>query len=409
MPMPPPPSLAESPARPRPADTGRFWKGIAIALGAVMLLGGWLVYRSLSRVPAEVFTVVRSTATAAVYGTVKIQASVTREIRAQNTGYIKFADGIFSGVGSVGFIVKKDQVLATIADEATTRTLKQAQTELTASLDRQKLGPPSTQLLRTAQDNLDRLETLQRNSVPAAELERVRAEVKRLTSAVEAERVDLQRSVDVLTSNVAGLEEQLRKTEIRSPMDGIITTVNPADGDLVINNNVLFVVATRETYVEGQVNEEDVGEIKDGMRADVRLYSYSLREFTAKVSTVLPSTDPNSQRYTVVLYLDNPPENLRAGMTGEMNIIIARRENAVVIPGRALMIDQAFIVEDGVIKMRTLKTGYRGLETVEILAGINEGDQVVVSDQDTFRPGQRVRPVTVNSVKKTAGVAPRRE
>lgn len=405
--MSPSPTPAQPPARSRPGDAGRFWKGIALALAAVVLLGGWLVYRSLSRVPAEVFTVVRSTATAAVYGTVKIQAAVTREIRAQNTGYLKFSEGIFSGVSSVGFVVKKDQVLATIADEITTRALKQAQTERVASLERQKLGPPSTQLLITAQDNLNRLETLQRNSVPAAELERVRAELKRLTATVEAERVDLQRSVDVLQGNVAGLEEQLRKTEIRAPMDGIITTVNPADGDLVINNNVLFVVTTRETYVEGQVNEEDVGEIKDGMRADVRLYSYSQREFTAKVSTVLPSTDANSQRYTVVLYLDTPPENLRAGMTGEMNIIIARRENALVIPSRALMIDQGFIVEDGVIKMRTLKTGYRGLETVEILEGINEGDLVVVSDQDTFRPGQRVRPVTVNSVKK-ATAAPRR-
>lgn len=384
-----------------PDDAGRFWKWIAILLGAIVLVGGWLVYRSLSRLPAEVFTVVRSTATAAVYGTVKIQAAVTREIRAQNTGYIKFAEGILSGVSSVGFTAKKDQVLATITDEATARALKQAQTELAAALDRQKLGPPSTQLLGTAKDNLNRLETLQRNSVPEAELERARSELRRLTAAVEAERVDLQRSVDVLKGTATGLEEQLRKAEIRSPMDGIITTVNPADGDLVINNAVLFAVATRETYVEGQVNEEDVGEIKDGMRADVRLYSYSQREFTAKVSTVLPSTDPNSQRYTVVLYLDNPPENLRAGMTGEMNIIIARRENALVIPGRALMIDQAFIVEDGVIKMRTVKIGYRGLETVEVLAGVNEGDQVVASDQDTFRPGQRVRAVTVNSVQKT--------
>jgi RND family efflux transporter MFP subunit len=383
-----------------PDATRPFWKGLAIALVVVVLIGGWLVYRSLSRVPAEVFTVVRTTATASVYGTVKIQAAVTREVRSQNIGYVKFAEGIFSGVGSVGFAVTKDQVLATIADEATTRALKQAQTELAASSERQKLGPPSTQLLRTAKDALDRISTLQANSVPAADLERARGEVKRLTSVVEAERVDLQRSEDVLKSTVSGLEEQLRKTEIRSPMDGLITTINPADGDLVLNNAVLFVVATRDTYVEGQVNEEDVGEIKDGMHADVRLYSYSQREFTAKVSTVLPSTDPNSQRYTVVLYLDRPPENLRAGMTGEMNIIIARRENALVIPSRALMTDQAFIVEDGVIKMRTLKIGYRGLETVEIVNGLNEGDQVVVSDQDTFRPGQRVRPVTVNSVKK---------
>ncbi len=385
-----------------PAAASPIWKAVALALAAVVVFGGWLVYRSLSRVPVEVFTVVRNTATASVYGTVKIQAAVTREVRSQNTGYIKFAEGILSGVSSVGYSVKKDQVLATIADEATSRALKQAQTELAATSERKKLGPPSTQLLRTARDNLDRLLTLKPNAVPAADLEKAQAEVKRLTSAVEAERVDLQRSEDVLASSVSGLEDQLRKTEIRSPMDGIITTVNPADGDLVFNNAVLFVVATRDTYVEGQVNEEDVGEIKDGMHADVRLYSYSQREFSARVSTVLPSTDPNSQRYTVVLYLDQPPENLRAGMTGEMNIIIARRENALVVPSRALMTDQAFIVEDGVIKMRSLKTGFRGLETVEIVNGLNEGDQVVVSDQDTFRPGQRVRPVTVNSVKKPA-------
>ena len=66
------------------------------------------------------------------------------------------------------------------------------------------------------------------------------------------------------------------------------------------------------------------------------------------------------------------------------------------------MTDQAFIAEDGVIKMRSLKLGYRGLETVEVVNGLNEGDQVVVSDQESFRPGQRVRPITVNSVKKPA-------
>ena len=398
----PRPTKRESVADLLPDAASPIWKLLAIGLAVIVLIGGWLVYRSLSRVPAEVFTVVRSTATASVYGTVKIQASVTREVRAQNTGYIKFAEGIFSGVSSVGFAVTQNQVLATISDEATTRSLKQAKTELAAATERNKLGPPSTQLLRTAKDGLDRLLTLKPNAVPAAEIEKTQGEVKRLTAAVEAERVDLQRSVDVLNTTVTGLEEQLRKTEIRSPMEGILTTVNPADGDLVFTNNVLFVVATRETYVEGQVNEEDVGEIKDGMRADVRLYSYSQREFTARVSTVLPSTDPNSQRYTVVLYLDDPPENLRAGMTGEMNIIIARRENALVIPTRALMTDQVFIVEDGVIKMRSLKVGYRGLETVEIVNGLSEGDEVVVSDQEGFRPGQRVRPITVNSVKKPA-------
>ncbi len=376
---------------------------MALALAAAVLLGGFLMWRSLGRSVAEVYSVTKGTATAAVYGTVKIQSAVTREVRAQNTGIIKFAEGIASGVVSIGSGVKRDQVLAVITDETTAKALRSAQTELTTAEERLKVGPPSAQPLRTAQDNLARMKTLRANTIPAAELEKMEAEVKRVTDEVRFQKLELQKAVDIGQVNVSSLQDQVKKTELRSPMDGILNAIAPADGDTVFANNLLFTVATRETYVDGQVNEEDVGEIRDGMKADVRLYSYSQREFTAKVSTVLPSTDATSQRYSVLLYLDNPPENLRSGMTGEMNIIIARRENTLVVPSRALSIDQVLVVKDGVIQPRTVKTGYRGLETVEILGGLEEGDQVVVTDQETFRPGQRVRPVPVNVAPQSAG------
>ncbi len=403
----PAPSTAPAPP-PRPAawrrsSSSNLWRWVIVSLLFAAVVAGVLVWRSLNRAPAEVFVVQRGTATAAVYGTVKIQPEVTREIRSQATGFVRLESGIQSGVVSVGSAIKRDQLLATIVDEVTERALRSAQTELTAALERQKLGPPSAQPLRAAKDSLGRLERLSANTVPAAELERARAEVKRLSDEVNAQTVEFQRQVDIYKSNVAGIQDQLRRTQLRSPMDGLLNAVAPADGDLVQNNALLFTVTTKGVYVEGQVNEEDVGEIKDGMKADLRLYSYSKREFTAKVSAVLPTNDVTLQRYTVVLYLDNPPDNIRAGMTGEMNIIIARRENSLVMPARALMTDQVLIVEDGVVKPRTVKVGYRGFDMVEISEGINEGDDVIVSDQETFRPGQRVRPITVNAPKKTDG------
>ncbi|MBS0660646.1 MAG: efflux RND transporter periplasmic adaptor subunit [Verrucomicrobia bacterium] len=385
------------PPRTTLSDPARLWKALATALLAIMAISGWMIYRSLGRPVAEVAAVQRGTATAAVYGTVKIQSSVVREIRAQNTGIIKFADGIASGVVSIGSTVKRDQLLGVITDEATTKALRQAQTELEAAQQRQKLGPPSAEPLRAAQDNLKRLLSLQANTVPAAEVERTKAEVKRLTDEEKVQTLELRKAVQLGETNVQALQDQMKRTELRATMDGLLTAIAPADGDLVFANNLLFTLATKDTYVEGQVNEEDVGEIRDGMKADVRLYSFSQRQFTAKVSTVLPSSDVNSQRYTVVLYLENPPDNLRAGMTGEMNIIIARRENALTVPSRALVADQVQVVTDDVVVQRTVKVGYRGLDTAEILGGLAEGDLVVVQDQDQFRPGQRVRPVVVNA------------
>jgi RND family efflux transporter MFP subunit len=127
------------------------------------------------------------------------------------------------------------------------------------------------------------------------------------------------------------------------------------------------------------------------MEAVLQVYAFRTRQFGAKVSAIQPAADPETQRYTVVLDLENPPENLMAGMTGEMNIITGTRENVLVLPTRAIVIDQALIVKNGAIQARTVKVGYRTLDFSEIVAGLSEGDRAVLSDQDKLRPGKRVR------------------
>ena len=78
---------------------------------------------------------------------------------------------------------------------------------------------------------------------------------------------------------------------------------------------------------------------------------------------------------------------------------MARKENALVVPARAINIDQALIVDNGVVEQRTVKIGFKGLEFMEITDGVSEGDQVIVSDQDAFKPGERVRAVKTNQGK----------
>jgi RND family efflux transporter MFP subunit len=183
----------------------------------------------------------------------------------------------------------------------------------------------------------------------------------------------------------------MKNSEIRSPMDGILSTIQTIDGELVGEGNEIFTVSSRKNYIRGEVNEEDVGEVKPGMKATVQLYAYQTQQFTAQVSSIQPAADPETQRYTIILQLENPPDNLMSGMTGEMNIITGTHQNVLLVPTRALLVDQALVVDNGVVQARTVKVGFRTLEVTEAISGLSLGEHVVVADQDRLHPGRFVR------------------
>jgi RND family efflux transporter MFP subunit len=374
-------------------------KIIFILFFLAFVAGGLGFYLFNNRSVAQVYIAQRGKAIAAVYGTVRMDSVFSQKIKTRNYGYISFAEGIFSNQSSLGFQIKKGQLLATINDETINRQLNQAKVELASAVDKQKLGPPSDTALKASEEELAKMKKLlEQNNIARVEFDRKQAEVVTLHDRVSSEKIDLDRLVELARQNQRGLEERISANAIRSPMDGIITEIPVSDGEIVNENQPIFTVATKSTFVTGLVNEEDVGQIQPGMKASLRLYSFQDHNFTAKVTNVSPNADGN-QRYTVFLDIVDPAPNIMAGMTGEMNIIIGSKENALLVPTRALMTDRVFIVKDEVVKMRPVTIGYRSLERVEIKDGINEGDLVIVADQDLFRPGQRVRVVEENNIK----------
>src|SRR6267378_619860 len=372
-------------------------KRVLLGGGAALLLLFALTYYFLMPV-AEVATVRRGTAISAVYGTVRIEPAFVVRVRAQNDGFIRLAETFSTGRGAIGKSVEKGQLLATIADEETSRELKQARADLQAAVDRAAVPLPSSELLKAAEDNLQRLEkVVGSGNVPAVEYQKAKSEVNRLRGAVETERIERDRNLSSLKETTKKLEAQMKSAEVRSQIDGILTNVQTIDGELVSDGNELFTVSSRRNYVRGEVNEEDVGEVKPGMKAKVQLYAYRTRTFTARVTSVQPAADPTTQRYTVVLEMENPPDNLMVGMTGEMNIITGVHENALLVPTRALLVDQALIVNGGIVHSRTVGVGFRTLDFTEVTSGLQEGSHVIVSDQDKFRPGEAVRQRMISS------------
>src|SRR5438046_6961984 len=313
---------------------------------------------------AEVVTVRRGTAISAVYGTVRIEPAFLVHVRAQNSGFITLADPFAAGRGAIGKSVEKGQLLATIADEDTSRQLKQARADLQAATDRAAVPMAALELLKAAEENLQRIEkVVSAGNVPAGEYQKAKSEANRLRGAVETERIERDRNLNSLEETTKKLEAQMKSAEVRSPIDGLLTNVQTIDGELVSDSNELFTVSSRKNYVRGEVNEEDVGEVKPGMKAKVQLYAYRTRSFTARVTSVQPAADPTTHRYTVVLEMENPPDNLMVGMTGEMNIITGTHDNALLVPTRALLVDQALIVNHGIARSRRVGSGFRTLDS----------------------------------------------
>ncbi len=376
-------------------------KYIWVAVAGVLLVFGAIYFLTLP--VAEIVVVRRGTAVSAIYGTVRIESTLLVPVRAQNAGFIQLAEPLSAGRGAIGKKVEKGELLATIADETTARLLKQARADLQAATQRAELPLPSAEALKVAEDNLGRLEKLTAlSNVPAVEHEKAKSEVNRLRGLLESERIERDRNLAMLEETRQKLEAQLKNSEIRAPMDGLLTAIKTIDGELVADRAELFTISSPKNYVRGEVDEEDVGEVKVGMTAVVQVYAFRTRQFSAKVSAIQPSADPETQRYTIVLDLENPPENLMAGMTGEMNIITGSRENALLLPTRAIVVDQALIVRHGIVQSRTVQVGYRTLDFSEILAGLSEGDRAILSDQDKLRPGKLVR-------QRVAKIAPRPE
>ena len=179
---------------------------------------------------AEVATVRRGTALSAVYGTVRIEPAFVVHVRAQNAGFIHLAEQFSAGRGAIGKSVKKGELLATIADETTARQLKQARADLVAATQRAALPLPSSELLKTAEDSVQRLEKLAAlSNVPAVEYQKAKSEVNRLRGVVETERIERDRNLGTLEDACRKLEAQMKNSEIRAPIDGLLTNIQTID------------------------------------------------------------------------------------------------------------------------------------------------------------------------------------
>ena len=185
---------------------------------------------------------------------------------------------------------------------------------------------------------------------------------------------------------------------VLSPIDGVVGKVNVEVGQ---NASPGTAVATVASYAErirvrAAVSDADLPYVKVGATADVSVYGISDRTFPGRVTQISPMVDPASRSATVEVTLSNAQHSLVPGMTASVRLVVERREHVVTVPLSALFATdktRAVIIDGTTAKFRTIQTGLRGDELVEIVSGIQPGEKVATVGKERVQDGETVRPV----------------
>lgn len=250
-------------------------------------------------------------------------------------------------------------------------------------------------LARLESDDLEHTvrEMRAREQLARAQYERSRQlAAQRFVSQAEVDRA--RSELQAAQAAASRAQAQRDYSQLLAPADGIILRRDGEAGQFVPAGQAVFSLACcAPLRVTAEVDEEDIARVQIGQQVSLRGDALPGRLFEGRVAEITPKGDPVSRSYRVRIQLQDAPPvaagPLRTGMTMDANIVVARRDNALLLPNRALQSDFVWLLQDGRLHKRQVTKGAAGRERTEIRAGLAEGEQVVLAPADSLREGRR--------------------
>lgn len=360
-------------------------KKTLITATALVLLG--FLYVHFSRPLALVAQATSGPALKQVPGSVIVLAEFEMELKSEVSGRV------IHSVLDPGSKVQAGDVLAQLDTGDLELEIEGIRMKYEADQQRIAVGSAIELELQTAKEELEEFERLVRSGNRSeAEFVRQQRKVRAIEQRFELERVNNQLLIDGYENTLRVKQRQLEKMTITAPFDGVISEVGAArPGDLIGSNWPLAKLISASRTVEAKISEENFADLRLGQRASVRFLPYGAALFEGVITKILPTSDPETQRYMVHLDVKIEPDQLVPGITGEVSIVVGERHADANIPRRALFGNNVYVVKDGHVELRQVEVGFTSLTTVEILSGLTEGDEVIIDEIDRFRDGDRVR------------------
>ncbi len=380
---------------------GRAGIVVALLLVATMAAAGWMQWRGVA---VEVATVAEAPIVHAIVVSGRVQAPNRIEIGSVITGRVvtvHVVEGNSVEAGQPLIELDAQELRAALAQaraaEAAALTRLASVGELTLPQSTDALAQAEAQL-RFAEADLQRQRVLRdKGFISDARLDDAERQVALARNQAESARthrraqgaggVATREATVRLREAVAArelAEARLAQTVIRASIPGRVLVRNVEPGDIVTSSKRLLVVASRgEARLTAQIDEKNLPFLREGSRAIASSDAFPGERFDAVLYYVSPGVDTSRGSVEARFRVDTPPPYLRADMTVSIDIEVARRDRARVIPATAVReaSDGASVqrLRDGRLVATPVTLGIRGGAKVEVLSGLEAGDTVVLT------------------------------
>lgn len=288
---------------------------------------------------------------------------------------------------AAGQAVREGDVLFTLDSTDAENQVRQARAALAVAQENKKLADVNR---ASAKKQLERYRQLyEAGAVSADTYEQYVLKYEQAAAPVpEAQLAQAEAALATQETNLAN-------HTVRAPFGGVVAKVSVDPGEMVTpTSQCVTLVDLSRVKVEVAVGEQEVNKIRPGQTCRVTVAAARSEPFPGTVTAVAPAADEKTKGFTVEVTLDNPAGILKQGMYAEVHLVTDTAEEVLTVPVEAVLNKDGrrvvFVVEGGEAKERTVTVGLTDGRLAEIKDGLKEGEQVVVTGNQSLTNGSKV-------------------
>lgn len=227
-----------------------------------------------------------------------------------------------------------------------------------------------------------------------------KSQFEQAESALNNARIGLQQAQEQLkqaqAANQTALDNYNNYT-VTSPLTGLVASVNIETGELASPQvSAVTVVQLDSIKIKVQLSENVIANIQPGVEVPVKINSLN-KTVTGTVISVAPKADPATRAFPVEIQINNEQGDIKAGMVAQLLLETGVSQGAVTLPSDAVLErdGQAYVyaLEDGKAKEIAVKKGITAGDLVEVIEGVQEGQEIIVKGNQLVSDGQAVEVV----------------
>ncbi len=206
--------------------------------------------------------------------------------------------------------------------------------------------------------------------------------------------MELENQLYLAKENVRQAELAMEATQIRSPIDGIVSELNIVEGQIA-NPTIPVATVADLTMIQATFSASSfqIGKLSSGLKAYVFIDGIA-KPFESEILTVSPIINPQTNSFTIEIPINNESQQVKGGMKATAHIQVGKIENAITVPITSILYEDTqayvYIVDNTSVIRRNVVLGNRSGQDIQVLEGIQDKDIVVTTGKERLTEGAEI-------------------